>query len=359
VVNQIANASSSGSSAGLEDAMAAVEGGTLPGCPAAVSGRYRSVEFFGRVQVRNLDFKNMKFATEGQADVYPIVQDASDACKFKVSVTASGVTTEFEAVIGAAGVGNFKASRSSNPPGVTGYIFPVQAHAVSAFGGDWAFVQSGFLPDDGLVHSAGKLGVAADGKVSVCDYDDAGTCTPDTEANLTATARSDGGVDLNEPAQSGVANLWGYKSPSGTFTVFGTTNAAGATGGTTEETHIVATRATKLPLPAVGDVNHAWTAVLRQPGDRTTRTVQTPTSDTNTVTSVNAAENWYTRDLDGQAETIYVNKPVDGFRKRQNSTGVWFYQLMLPGTGLTVGFNAVPGPSAESPYLHSISVNKK
>lgn len=359
VVNQIANAASSGSSEGLQDAMAAVEGGTLPGCPAAVSGRYRSLEYFGRVQVRNLDFKNMKFGTEGQAEVYDIAQDASDACKFKVSVTVSGVTTEFAAAIGAAGVGNFKAVRSSNPPGVTGYLFPVQSHAASAYGGDWAFVQSGFVPNEGLVHRPGKLGVASDGKVSVCDYDDSGTCTPDTGANLTATARSDGGVDLNEATQSGVANLWGYRSPSGSFTVFGTTNAAGASGATIEETHIVATRATKLPLPAVGDVHTAWTAVLRQTGDRTTRTVQAPTLDTNTVTSVNVAESWYTRKLDGQDETIYVNKPVDGFRKRLNVSGTWFYQLPLPGTGVTVGFNAVRGPSLESPYLHSISVNKQ
>jgi hypothetical protein len=361
VVNQIANASSSGSSEGLQDAMIAVEGGTLPGCPAAVSGKYRTQDFFGRSQVRNVDFKNMKFSTEGSSEAVDITQDATDACKFKVSATVGSVTTELEAVIGAAGVGTFKGARSDSPPGTTGYIFPAQSHPVSAFGGDWAYVQSGFFPDEGLVHWVGKLGFGSDNKVSVCDYrDDSGTCHPDTEANLTVTARSDGGVDLNEPSQSGVASLWGYKAPNGSFTVFGTTNAAGVNDATTEQTHIVATRASKLALPSVGYTNTSWSAVFRQTGTRDTRTVQAPTIDKSTVISVDATEGWFTRQFEGSSaeELIYVNKPVDGFRKRQAASGVWFYQMPLADTGVWVGFNAVPGPSAESPYIHVISVNK-
>ena len=196
--------------------------------------------------------------------------------------------------------------------------------------------------------------MAADGKMAFCDYDDSGNCEPDSEVNATAGARSDGGVDLNEPSEGGVASLWGFKAPNGSFTIFGTTNAAGASGDGIQETNMVATRVVKLSLPAVGTVNKAWSAVLRQTGDRSTRTVTAPTGDTNTVTSVNTAESSYTRDLDGAAETIYVNSPADGFRKRQNSGGAWFVQLPLVNSGLTVGFNAGDG----LPYTHIISVNK-
>lgn len=354
VVNQIANAAGSGSSEGLQDAMAGVQGGTLAGCPSAISGRYRTQEFFGRVQVRNLDFKNMTFATEGQSGTTPITQDATDACKFKVTATVEGVTSEFEAVIGPQGAGSFKAVRSSNPPGTTGYIFPLQSHPVSAFVGDWSYVQSGGDPDDGLIHWFGRMTMAADGKMAFCDYDGSGNCQPDSEVNATAGARGDGGVDLNEPSEGGVASLWGFKAPNGSFTIFGTTNASGATDADVAQTHIVAARVTRLSLPAVGAVNKAWSAVLRQTGNRSTRTVTAPTGDTNTVTSVNAAQSSYTRDLDGAAETIYVNSPADGFRKRQNSGGAWFVQLPLVNSGLTVGFNAGEG----LPYTHIISVNK-
>jgi hypothetical protein len=351
LVNQVGNASDSG--AGLDDAMQAVSGGALPNCAAALSGTYRTLDFFGKSQVRELDFKNLKWRTEGVSGEFAIVQSSTDACAFKVA----GPSSEIEVVMGASGVGTYRGRNTTGTnPGTTGYIFPVQSHPLTVMAGDWNFVQSGYMPGDGLVHWPGKLGFGGSQAVSVCEYDAAGTCHPDAETDLTASARADGGFNLDEAGEPAVANLWAFRATSGAFTIFGTTNAAGVNTGETEQSHIVATRPAKLSLPAQGAVVKASTSVLRQPGDSSTRTVLAPFSDVNTVVSVNTAARSYVRRMeeDGREETIHVNKPVDGVRTRVSTMD--FYQLVLPGAGMTVGFNAGFHPTV--PFVHTISVHR-
>lgn len=352
LVNQVASGAASGGSGGLAEAMASAAAGPLAGCPGALSGKYRTLDFFGKAQVRELNFKDMKWSTVGTSGEADIVQDASDACVFKVT----GAISEIEVVMGASGVGTYRGrNTTSTNPGTPGYIFPVQSHALSVVAGEWNFVQSGFMPGDGLVHWPGKLGFGADSKVSICEYE-GDVCQPDTEAALSVSARSDGGFDLNESSLSGVANVWAYRAPNGSFALFGTTNAAGLNEGTTEQSHIVASRPEKLPLPAAGAVVKASTSVLRQPGDQTTRVVLAPFTDVNTILSVNVEDSSFVRKMDDDSEeTIRVNKPADGFRLRTTST-MDFHQLAMPKMGLTIGFNAAEHPTV--PYVHTISIHK-
>jgi hypothetical protein len=89
VVNQIALAAVTKSEDGLSTAMAAVSGGSLPGCPAAVSGKYRTLDHFGRLVTRSVDFAAKKFQAANGVDFLDITFDAAKPCEF----TASGISS--------------------------------------------------------------------------------------------------------------------------------------------------------------------------------------------------------------------------------------------------------------------------
>lgn len=362
LVNQVAAAAASGSSEDLGDAMVAVSGGTLAGCPQAVSGKYRTLDFFGRSFVRQIDFKAMKFNRGDGQPLFDMTADAAKPCEFTVTGTSNGEEARFDVVIGPTGAGAYRSQNLTTGRSIVGYIFPVQAHAVSAVAGEWSFLQSGFMPGDGLVHWPGKLNFAADNKVTVCDYNTSTwACEIDEEANLSITARTDGGFDLNESSLPGVANLWGYRAPNGSLAVFGTTNAAGGNEPTTEQSIIVATKLSKLALPAVDSVSKFWDMGLTQNGS--TRTVTSPAKESVTVKTVDAATNAVTRkrESDGREDVVRYNHPVDGVRLRD--AGTWnsvpfasVYQMPIAGLGMTMSVNVNPPPSAA--YIYNISVTR-
>ncbi len=362
LVNQVAAAAASGSSEDLGDAMVAVSGGTLAGCPQAISGKYRTLDFFGRSFVRQIDFQAMKFNRGDGQPLFDVTADAAKPCEFTVTGTSNGEEVRFDVVIGPTGAGAYRSQNLTTAKSVVGYIFPVQAHALSAVAGEWDFLQSGFMPGDGLVHWPGKLNFAADNKVTVCDYDSSWTCASDDEEDsLSITARTDGGFDLNESSLPGVANLWGYRAPNGSLAVFGTTNATGANEPTTEQSIIVATKLSKLALPALDSVSKFWDMGLTQNGS--TRTVTSPAKESVTVKAVDTATNAVTRkrESDGREDVVRYNDPVDGVRLRD--AGTWnsvpfasVYQVPIAGLGMTMSVNVNPPPTAA--YIYNISVTR-
>lgn len=360
VVNQVAAGAAAGDSTGLTDAMVSVEAGALANCPAAMSGKYRFVDFFGKSYVRELDFKAMRFRQVGSSGGFPITADAGKPCEFAAEGNNGTADLKFEFVMGQAGVGSYRIQNFTSGSSIIGYVFPVQSHAVAALAGEWSFLQSGYMPGDGLVQAPAKLNFGSDNKVAVCDYDTSTwACVPDAEASLTVSARDDGGFDLNEAAQAGVANLYGYRAANGSLTVFGTTNAAGVNTQETEQTVIVASKLAKLKLPAAGDVVKYWDLSLTQSGSN--RTVLSPAQDATTVLTVDGATGVATRKRasDGREDLVRYNTPIDGVRARD--AGSWnsvpfasVLQMTVPGIGITVSVNNTPYPTGA--YIYNLSV---
>jgi hypothetical protein len=364
LVNQIATAAVTQSATGLTEAMTAVSGGSLEGCPVALSGKYRTLDYWGRTVVREVDFKKKTFMSGNGTDAFAITTDAAKPCEFTASGTASGTSSEFQVVIGPNGVGTYKA-RNTAPTataGVIGYIFPVQAHPLSALAGTWSYLQSGYDPIDGNIHWPGKMTFNADNQVIGCDYDTSTwACVQDDMQGMTVTARTDGGFDLNEPGFSGVANIYGYRAPNGSLTVFGTTNAAGATGAV-HQTSIVATKLNKLELPAVGRQVKYWDTSITIFGS--SRTVAAPVADANTVIAVDTATSAVTRkrSSDGREDVARFNTPLDGLRTRD--AGTWngsnfaaVYQIPVSGLGITISVNKNPS-STTSAHIYNLSVGR-
>lgn len=363
LVNQIANASATGSSAGLGDAMVAVSGGSLPGCPQALSGKYRTLDFFGRAWVRQIDFKAMKFNRgDGQA-LFDITASEDTPCEFTVTGTNdSNQQVRFDVVIGPSGAGAYRSANLSTENAVPGYIFPAQAHSAAAMGGAWTFLQSGFVPDEGMVQWLAKLTINGDNTVKVCDFELATPSDCYEETTMAAAARNDGGIDITD--SSAGASLWGYRAPNGTMTLFGSTNPTGLNDNLTEQTIIVAAKLSSLALPAVDSVTKFWDIGMSQPGNRSTRQVSAPAAETVTVKTVDSATGAVTRERasDGRVDTVNYDKPLPGIRTR--NAGVWngvpfapVYQIPLPGLGMTVSVNQNEHPSGT--YIYNLSVSRQ
>ncbi|MEJ8836310.1 hypothetical protein [Ramlibacter sp. AN1133] len=363
VVNQIAAAALAKSDDGLKDAMEAVSGGSLAGCPVAVSGKYRTVDHFGRLVTRSVDFKTMKFQAATGTDMLDITADATRPCEFTASGTVGGQAAEYQVVMGPNGLGAYR-SRNLNPatPGTVGYIFPAQSHSYSAFRGTWTFLQSGVVDPGSLTHLPGQVTFGEERKVSVCDYNTSTwQCVADTTANITATERADGGIDVGDASGTGVT-LYAYRAPNGSFALFGTTDANGGTPTTDPASTLIAGKLSTLPLPAVGTEVKFWDVQLAITG--TTRTTTAPSPDSNTVLTVDAATQTVTRkrSSDGREDVVHYNDPLAGVRTRDagsfnNQPFAAVHQIPLPGMGLTLSVNSVPA-SATSTYIVNISVNR-
>ena len=366
VVNQIATAAASDSSTGLTEAMTAVAGGALEGCPKVISGRYRTLDLFGKSVVRDIDFAKKTFSATNGTDQLTIATDATKPCEFTVTGTTEGKAVEWNIVMGANGSGAYKA-RSTNPAntGTNGYIFPVQARTLADLAGSWTFLQSGFDPnpqETGLVQWPGKIEVS-NGAATVCDYDTSTwqACVDPTAMSL--VARSDGGFDLVEGGTVG-GQLYGYKAPNGAMVVFGTTNAAGVADSVTQQTSLVATKLATLPLPTVGTETKFWDVSVSQPGNLGTRVVAAPFAETNTVLSVDTAAGTAMRKRvsDGREDTVRFNQPLAGLRVREG--GTWNGQpfaevIQIPlGIGITLSVNSDPHrfDGTGAAFIQNISV---
>lgn len=338
IVNQIATAADTGSTSGLADAMTAVSSGSLANCAVAVSGKYRTIDYTGGTQVHTLDFKAMKWTSEGGSP--ETIVAASQACQFTV-----GSAT---VVIGPNGAGAFRET------GMTGYVFPVQSHPMSSVATTWNFLESGLNESNAGEHFFGKFTVAADGSVTVCEHDvmngvgNFGSCTADTETITMATA-SDGGFELNYGGE--VGRVWGYRGPNGALNLFGTNNPSGNTSTTAFRTHFVMTKPETLTLPAVGEVTRYWDVEITFGGSLTSNL----SADSTTVSAVDSSAGTVTRTRasDSRVDTLKVNHPVAGLRFREASSGISsIYQLQIPSLGISASIDNMPS------HFHSISVRR-
>lgn len=377
IVNQIASASATSTSGGtttdtdgkvtLTEVMKAVDGGSLPGCPQAVSGKYRTIDYFGRTFVRQIDFKNKKFNRGDGQPLFDIEYSTDKPCEFVVSGVFEGKTSRFDVVIGPQGAGTYKSVNVTDSLATMGYIFPVQAHPVSAIAGEWTFLQSGSMPGEGVRHYLGKISFNANNKVSFCDYNPSNwVCEAPTDVVDEEVSALNGGFQLNDvgAAPEEAALMYAYRSPAGTLTLFGTTNPTGATGTTIERTHFVAGRLAKQALPAVGTVAKYWDVMLsRDPNAGYALNLPTSVSfsaNSNTVTAVDEAARTVTRTRasDGRVDTVRFNAPVDGMRFRPPVTGAaGLYYVPFPGLGLTTYLNGAP--SSSTLHIYGVSAGRQ
>jgi hypothetical protein len=332
LVNQIATAAAADSTAGLGDAMVVVSNGAAANCPAAISGKYRTIDYTGGTQVHTVDFKAMTWQTEGES-AQPITA-AAQACEFNVGSA--------KVVIGPQGAGAFREAD------MTGFVFPVQSHPYASIVGSWKFVESGLNESNAGEHFFGKFTFNADGSVGVCDHNvmdgvaSFGDCVVDTDDTATASAASDGGFQLQ---YGDVARMWGYKGPNGVLSIFGTNNPEGNDTAGTLRTSFVMVKPLPNPLQAVGTVSKFWDVSV---GYVNGALVGDPlASDTVTYTAVDEAAGTVTRTRasDGRVDTLRNNYPVEGLRHRAATSNIpGVYGVQVPDLGLALAFDDMPAP---------------
>ena len=347
VVSQIASTGGSSAPVTLEEVVANVSKGTLAGCPQALSGKYRIVDYIGATDVIDIDFgaKIVK-APDGEHAISP--STVGQACEFNVA--GSFPTT---VVIGPSGAGVTRDDER------VGFIFPVQAHAATAAQGKWEFMESGLNEANAGEHWVGEMDIAADGTIKVCDYavmsNDFSSCVVDTEEAASIAAQSDGSFVLNYGAS--VSNVYGFRAPNGSLTLFGTNNPGGNTSSGVLKTSFVLTKPQTVTAPAVGSTSTFWDIV-----QFFSTTASSPTAPVlnsgalgrNSTTITAATETSMTRKLtssgsdNGRIDTLQLNQPIPGMRFRAAGTdpsGIGYstvYIRNLPGLGISMALDGMP-----------------
>jgi hypothetical protein len=349
LVNQIAIAAEAKSDDGLDDAMEAVSGGSLAGCPVAVSGKYRTVDAFGVVSTRTLDFRNMKLGTVGStSDSVALTADAANACVFAGAGTLDGKATNVQVTISTNGLGAFRSQASGDAVGTIGYIFPLQSHSYSALRGTWQVLETRVAVEP--AHFPGQVTLGEEKAVTSCQYDSSWNCVADT-ATLAAVERSDGGIDVTSAGQA-VATLYAYRAPNGSYVGIG--NAKSATLDTTDV--VVASRLDTLAVPAAGTKTRSWETGLTLAGTTATVPNQAPTAYTVKTSDAATSTVTRTRDSDGRLETVHYNQPLQGVRTRDAGTNfAKIIQVPLTGMGVVVSVNADPFGTNTS-FIYNLSV---
>jgi hypothetical protein len=333
----------------------------------AASGRYRTVDHFGRTTVRDIDFSAGTYkSVDGTSVSLEITADSAKPCEFTARGTQGTDTVRFDFAMGTGGVAVYRTLNETTSRASVGYLFPVQAHAKASVAGNWSMLQSGFVPGEGFngfVHWMGQLTVGTDDKVEICDIDYRNapqSCVPESDAGLSLATRADGGFDVNVDGQF-AASIFGYRSPAGALNLFGTPNPDGANTPTTEQSHFVLTKHQELAVPAVGTVSKYFDIQLERQGS--TNVVAVPTADSTTIATVHGNTVTRVRASDSRNDTIHYNEPLPGVRHRDAGTNpggspfAEVYQFTVPGSGLTVSLNAQP-TSATRTYFYAPSVQR-
>lgn len=352
VVNQIASASAASTVSGsgtapitLAEVLQSAAAGSLANCPSALSGKYRVIDFRGATQTVQLDFGRNK-VIDGTTEL-DITPSTTQACEFSV---ADGNDTTV--VFGPNGVGALRDNHT------TGLIFPVQSLAYDAIQGEWRFVESGIEEDGNPTHFVGNVTFGADGSVGVCDYYDIATqtmsttCTPDDAPPQTPKANADGGFTMMYG--DGPVTFYGYRTPAGALTLFGSSNTDGASGPGILQTHFVAFKPQALPMPQLDAVRKTWDVVMIKPstGSLLSAPLERPSQ---TITAVDSASGTYSRVVETRPDVtdiFSINQPLAGMVQRTNRSPV--YAASVPGTGLSL---AITGPGNAN-YLYVATVNR-
>ncbi|KQT10382.1 hypothetical protein ASG30_11105 [Ramlibacter sp. Leaf400] len=345
VVSQVASTVGSTAPVTLTEVVANVSKGSLAGCPQALSGKYRLLDYVGATDVVDIDFGAMSL-TAGE-EVVTLTANSTQPCEFLAN--GSVPTT---VVIGPSGAGAIRDGER------IGYIFPVQAHSFASVQGKWEFLESGINETQQGEHWIGEMDIAADGKVTVCDYDVAqnnfSSCVVDTDEAASLQQSGDALV-LNYGQTTGL--VYGFRGPNGALTLFGTYNPTGNTASGFLKTNFVLTRPQRNDTQAVGSISKFWDiAQLYQPtstsGGQPVLFAGAPARNSITVTA--STETSVTRQLtssgtdNGRIDTVQLNNPIPGLRSRaegpSNLSGQTIsavYIRNLPGTNMSVAIDAM------------------
>lgn len=343
LVNQVAVGAANGGSAGI--LAPALSGGALAGCPAAVSGPYRTLDVWGRTVARDVDFRSMRMRAANGVDWLTLTATPGEACSFVARGTEGGRPVEIATVIGPQGAGAYRTRYTdSDWTGINGYIFPVQSHGLAEIVGDWSFLHSGSMRGEAN-HYPGTMGFDAAGTMRGCNYDTGTwTCEAGMGPAPKATARADGGFDIIPPEEGEPAvRMYGYRAPSGSLTLFGSQMMGDYGEPEALLTSMVAARLASLPLPAVGSVLKYWNIEFTSDVDFQTSTA--PLADAVTVDSVDASAGVVQRHRasDKRGDTLQYNRPLTGTRLRLPAeTHAAAIQIPLPGLAMVITANAVP-----------------
>ncbi|TFZ04000.1 hypothetical protein [Ramlibacter humi] len=354
VTSQIASTAGGGSApVTLNEVVANVSKGTLAGCPQALSGKYRIVDYVGATDVVNIDFgAGVLHAPDGDH----AITAGSQACEFDVA--GSFPTT---VMISPSGAGVTRDAERA------GFIFPVQAHTLASLQGKWDYLESGIEEasfSNRARHWVGEMTIAADGGTGVCDYDvmgaSFGSCIIDTHESTAFTAQADGSFRLQYGQVGG--QVYGFRAPSGDLTLFGTNNPVGSFDAEVLKTNFVLTRPQVAKPSPVGTVSKFWDVVQNVQIDSSGNavlvsgspvlSVAVPARNSTTVTASTDAA--ITRKLtsagtdNGRVDTLTLNSPIPGLRSRpqgtDTSTGTAIsYSAViirqLPGVGISVALD--------------------
>lgn len=344
VVNQIADASAAATASGsatppitLAEVLQSAAAGSLANCPSALSGKYRVIDFRGAVQTVQLDFSRNK-AIQGTHEL-DITPSTDQACEFSVA-DGNGTRVAF----GPNGVGAVSDEHT------TGVIFPVQSLGYGAVQGEWRFVESGIEEDGAPTHFVGTMNFAADRSVSVCDYYDPATgamstsCTPDDAPPSAPKETSDGGFTMTYG--DGPVTFYGYRTPAGTLTLFGSSNPSGADEPGVLQTHFVAFKPQPTTLPQLNSVRKTWDVSMQRTMATGNLLASVPMQRVSqTYTAVDSAAGTFSRvreDNPTKTDTFMVNKPMAGMLER--SAGP-IYVNQVPGIGVNITLNGPGNPN--------------
>lgn len=357
LVNQVAQAADE-PGGGMGDLVQAASGGPLAGCPYALSGTYRAVEYTGRVSTLVADFKAGTL-TEAGATAYTIT-GSPEACAFSATRTDTGVRSLLEVRVAGGGAGAFRVTREDGSVPNFGYFFPAQTLRASALDAQLTWLKSGFI-DGALGHAWGRMTRGADGLLTVCEYDDQWACQPDAGARQSLRARADGGLDFIQGGVAEGAVLYGYRAPDGFLALFGSTNPAGTNPGTSGS-HFVAAPLAPAVLPEVGYVRRDWdvTLFVSQAGGGVTLG-----TTTRTFIAVDEENNIYTRrrESDGLIDQVQIGKPLPVLSTRMtvtNPNGTTSPPVVTFPMSRRLGLNATVNRAedAVSRHLYVITVVK-
>ncbi len=353
LVAQVANtaattASTGGETPTLVQVMASAGAGTLPGCPAALSGKYRTIDFVGVTRLLTINFA-AGTVTRADGSTSALTYDAANRpCEFDAE--------NRRYYMGPSGGGAFRALSDPPATGVTpmmGYVFPAQAHPATALTGGWTLVQSGRVDigaaSERLEHLVSRATLGANGVLEVCEYDsvDNPVCV-DPPEQLALESHVTGGFDLKKGGVV-VARLWAFRAPNGALSVFGTTNAPGVAN-LGQATHFVAVPQRALALPAVGSTSKSWNVTLKrnyasgvQTGNSSTPATQYMTVSHSAVDAgaflVTRQLTYTSPDLAPTSDQLRFNYPLAGLRYRA-STPSRSASLQLPlNTGAVINLS--------------------
>jgi hypothetical protein len=318
-------------------------------CAALRSGTYRllvpqigAAGTHGDASTQKLTFNAATpSVTNAAGQVFTLTPTAGSPCRFLTSGGGDIVVSQS---------GAFAIYTSD---GLFGIGFPEQTIALSDLAGEWNFLQFdranttdplGPKSVSGPISSAGVLS-----PTSYCD--DAKSCVTTGLPTIPLTVNAAGGFNFNF-SSTGYSRFFAFRTGSGDLMLAGTGEDGTFGFGTIRRTN---------GLPAVGTVNTFWSvdAINQLTGNTYAPQGVVITDGSNTITSIDAANDRFTRDqvtnfttnpVTTRPETIYANAVAgtarQGFRWRQpgattNSAGASvnvpeFVQLPLRGTGLTV-----------------------